>query len=430
MNQERTPVIIDGARTPFVRANGKLSNLNSVDLGRHAVSGLINKSGVPIDQIESVIMGTVIGDPNAPNMAREVSLGCGIPKNAWAYTVSLACVSSNVSCAHLSDFIRLGKINIGIAGGAETLSDFPIRHSKAVRSALIRLQKAKSPKDYISEFSKLSIKDLKPDVPTVTEYSTGLTMGQSCERLAKRIGVTRKEADEFAFRSHQNSIMAWEKGNYADDVLKIITPPKFIPVEKDDGPRPDTTMETLTKLRTSFDKKYGQITAGNSSFLTDGGSACLIASQAKATELGLKPKAKIVDYYLAGTDPLDDVLLGPSFVIPELLKRHNLKANDIGVWELHEAFASQLVACIKVMESPALSREVTGQESNIGEIPIDKVNVYGGSLALGHPFGATGARLVMTATRRLREEGARYALVSGCAAGGHGLAMLLENTDA
>lgn len=428
MSNLKEVVVIDGVRTPFLKSNGDFSDLASHDLGRLAVQGLLKKTGIDRDIIEQVVMGTVIADPKAPNLAREVLLGNSISMKASAYTVSMACISSNIAVGVTADQMKLGKYKIAISGGAEILSDFPIRHSKNVRQALIRLQKARGPQDYLKEMKNLSVKDLIPDVPTVTEFSTGMSMGQSCERLANRIGVTRQEADEFSLRSHLNAAKAWTNGDYDDEVLPISLPPFSKTIQKDDGPRGDSTLEMMGKLKPSFDKKLGQITAGNSSFLTDGGSAILLMEKNKAIELKLKPKAIIVDYVTRGTDPMDDLLLGPAFVITQLLKEHQLKVNDIGVWEIHEAFASQMVANLKVMSSKKLAKEILDEDA-IGDIPADQLNIYGGSLALGHPFGATGARLVMTAAKRLIKEKARYAIVSGCAAGGHGLAMLLKNPE-
>lgn len=428
MSSLKEVAVIDGVRTPFLRSNGAFSDLASHDLGRLAVQGLLKKTGMDREKIEHVVMGTVIADPKAPNLAREVLLGNSISEKASAYTMSMACISSNIAVAATSDQIQLGRYQIAISGGAEILSDFPIRHSKKVRQALIRLQKAKGPTDYLKEMKTLSFKDMVPDVPTVTEFSTGLSMGQSCERLAKRIGVTRVEADEFSLNSHLNAAKAWSTGFYDENIHAVSLAPFTKFVEKDDGPRGDSSMESMAKLKPSFDKKNGQITAGNSSFLTDGGSAVLLMEKQIALQMGHKPQAYIRDYLTRGTEPIDDLLLGPAFVITELLKRHGLTLKDIGVWEIHEAFASQMVANLKVMNSKKLSKDILGMDS-AGEIPVDKLNIHGGSLALGHPFGATGARLVMTAAKRLVQEQSRYAIVSGCAAGGHGLAMLLERGE-
>jgi acetyl-CoA acetyltransferase family protein len=422
-------VIIDGVRTPFLRSNGGFSDLAALDLGRFAVQGLLKKTGIDREVIDHVVMGSVISDPKAPNLAREVLLGNSLPFSASAYTVSMACISSNIAAGLAFDQIALGRYQTAIVGGAEMLSDFPIRHSKKIRQALIRLQKAKGMGDYLKEMKNLSIKDLVPDVPSVTEFSTGLSMGQSCERLAKRLGVTREEADAFSLRSHVNAAKAWSEKIYDDEVCSISLSPKFKSIDQDNGPRGDSSLESMAKLRTSFDKKHGQITAANSSFLTDGGSAVLMMSADRAAELGYKPLAVVKDYVTRGTEPMDDLLLGPGFVIGELLKKHNLKAKDIDVWEIHEAFASQMVANLKAMDCSTVSKDIFGSDA-VGEIDEDRLNIHGGSLALGHPFGATGGRLVMSASQRLKREGARYAVISGCAAGGHGLAMLLENPEA
>ncbi len=421
----REVVVVEGLRSPFIRSGGSLSHLLPHDLGRLVVSELVRTSGIDKNLIEQVVMGTVLADPKAPNLAREVLLGCSLPMKASAYTVSMACISSNMASATVFDQIKLGRCDVAIAGGAECLSDFPIRLSKKIRQSLIRLQKAKGPKDYFKEIKNLSLKDLAPDVPSITEFSTGLTMGQSCERLGKRIGITRAESDAIAEHSHTQALKAWKEGSYEGQVANFEFAPDFKSVKKDDGPR-ETNQETLAKLKPSFDKKYGQITAGNASFLCDGASACLMMEKETALKLGFKPKATIIDYAVIGTEPLDDLLLGPAWVISELLKRHQLSVEDIGVFEIHEAFATQVAANLKVMASQELSQKFLGVDA-IGEIPLSKLNLLGGSLALGHPFGATGTRLLQNASHRLQKEGARYAILSGCAAGGHGFAMLLKN---
>ena len=273
-------------------------------------------------------------------------------------------------------------------------------------------------------------KDILPDIPAATEFSTGLTMGQSCERAAKAWGVTREETDAYATASHQRAATAWEEGVYADEVVAVHVPPSFKSVTEDNGPRADTNEASLAKLRPAFDRQFGVSTAGNSSFLTDGATAVLFASENKAISLGLKAKAILVDHVYTGADPLEELLMGPAMSIPKLLQRNNLKVDDIDVWEIHEAFAAQMVFNLKCMASKTFARDRLGMDEPVGEIPMDKLNVWGGSLSLGHPFGATGGRLLNTAARRLQEQGGRYAVVSGCAAGGQGSAILLKHPEA
>ncbi len=423
------PVLIDGVRTPFLRSNGAFTRISPYQLASKAIAGLLNKTGIDPQRIDHVAMGCVIASPKTPNVAREASLAAGVPATTPTHTATLACVSANVAATTVTDMIRLGRIDVAIAGGTENLSDPPIQVSQNLRLAMVKAQKAKGIPDYIKILRTLSLKDIVPDIPAVAEFSTGESMGEGCERLLRQAHVTREEADQYAIRSHQRAAKAWEEGHYNEVVIPVEVPPQFQPVIKDDGPRGDSTLEKLAKLRPAFDKVFGVSTAGNSSFLTDGASAVLFMSRKKAEELGYKPKAVLKDYVYGAGDPLNELLTGPVLTIPKLLDKNGLKLSDISVWEIHEAFSAQTVAMIKLLKSEKFCRERLGQGTAVGEIPIEKMNVWGGSLSLGHPFGATGGRLLETAARRLGREGGRYAVVAGCAAGGHGSAILLENPD-
>jgi acetyl-CoA acyltransferase len=428
-DESNDAVIVAGNRTPFLKSNGGYKNLMSHDLGRFAVTSLLQRAALDPAQVEQVVMGTVISDPRTSNVAREISLGAGIPHSAVAYTTTLACVSANVAATTTAESIRSGHVNVAIVGGTETFSDPPIRLSKKLRQALSRLQKAKGPNDYFKVLKDLGPKDLVPDIPSPSEFSTGLTMGASCERLGKAWSVTREEADEFAARSHVLADRAWKEGRFADEVTPVQAPPKFDTIEIDDGPRGDTSVEVLAKLKPAFDREFGTITAGSSSFLTDGASAVLLMSRGKAAELGYEPLSVIADYVYAGVDPLDELLLGPALTIPKLLARNGLKVDDVGVWEIHEAFAAQMVVNFKALDDASFAKERLNRSKPVGRPPLEKTNLWGGSLSLGHPFGATGGRLLTTASRRLQLEGARYAVIAGCAAGGQGSAILLENPE-
>jgi acetyl-CoA acetyltransferase family protein len=412
----REPVLVDGVRTPFLKSNGAYKELMAYELGAHAIRGLVAKSGVDPKDVELVTMGTVVQDPRTSNLARESMLAAGLPHSTPAITTTLACISANVAATSACDAIMLGRVDVAIAGGAESLSDPPIRLSKNLRQALVKSQKAKGPAGYLEILKELSPEDLIPDVPSAAEFSTGLTMGQSCERFAKRVGVTREEADAFAARSHVLADRAWKEGRYASEVSPVPLTPSFELVKQDDGPRGDSTPESLAKLKPAFDREFGLITAGSSSFLTDGASAVLLMSKERADKEKKKVRAIVRDYVYAAGDPLEELLAGPALSVPVLLEKTGLKASDIGVWEIHEAFASQVVANLRVMK-----------EQHKIEIPLERINAWGGSLSIGHPFGATGGRLLTTAAHRLEVTGARYAIVTGCAAGGHGSAILLEN---
>ncbi len=253
-------------------------------------------------------------------------------------------------------------------------------------------------------------------------------MGQDCEILAQKFGVTREEQDELAAASHQNAGKAFDAG-FMDDIIDVQLPPKFTPISKDNGVRGDTTVEKISKLKPAFDKYVGTITAANASFLTDGATAVLLTSEEKAKELGLKPKAELVDYVFTGADLYDELLLGPAYSIAELLKRNKLKVEDIDVWEIHEAFAGQVLANLKALENEEWCKSHVGYEGAVGSIPKEKINAWGGSLSIGHPFGATGGRLLTMAANRLQKQGGKYAILAACAAGAHGTAMLIKKWD-
>ena len=426
----REAVLVDAARTAFARSNGAWSELMAYELGKAAIAGLLAKTGLDPKEVDLVTMGTVVQDPRTSNLAREAMLAAGMPNTIPAFTTTLACISANVAATSAVDQIQLGHIDVAIAGGAESLSDPPIRLSKNLRQALVKSQKAKGAKGYLEIVKELSPEDLIPDIPSAAEFSSGLTMGESCERFAKRVGVSRKESDEFAARSHVLAARAWSEGRYADEVVPVPVPPKMELVTTDDGPRGDTTVDTLAGLRPAFDKQFGLITAGSSSFLTDGGSAVLLMAKERCAKLGLTARAVIKDYVYAGGDPLEELLAGPALAVPLLLERNGINARDVGVWEIHEAFAAQVVANLKLLADKQFLEERVGVRLAPIEIPLERINPWGGSLSIGHPFGATGGRLLSTASRRLQVTGERYAVVTGCAAGGHGSAILLENPNA
>ena len=431
--QPHDPVIVAGIRTPFMRSHKAYVNLSSYDLGRFAISGLMAKTGLDPELPQQVAMGTVIHDPGTSNVARECILSAGLSPQVPAYTVSLACISSNVAATSLADMVRLKRIDIGIFGGTDTCSDPPIRFSPKLRKALVRLGNIKKPWDICKQWpilKKLRFSDMAPDIPAVAEFSNGKTMGEGAEILAQQAGILREDSDRFAERSHQMAVQAHKDGVFDEDLIPVQAPPLFHAVEKDDGPRADTTFEKLQSLKPAFDKKMGVSTAGSSSFLTDGASAVLIMSRKRASELDYVPKAVVKDYVYSAGDALSEMLSGPALTVPILLERNKLKISDIGVWEIHEAFAAQVLANLKYMTQDSFAKDRLGLSKAPGEVPLEQINIWGGSLSIGHPFGATGGRLIWTAARRLVKEQQHFAVVTGCAAGGHGSAILLENPDA
>lgn len=426
----RHAVLVQGVRTPFLKSHGGFRVWRGHDLGREAVASLLLRSHIEADVIGLVVMGSVLQEPQTSNVAREIALGAGVSPQVPAFTTTLACISANVAATTVVEQIRGGHIDVGIAGGVETFSDPPIRLSRALRQALVDLQKTRGPRDWLSLLKRLHPSDIRLDIPSAAEFSTGQTMGQSCERFAKTWSITRAASDAYALQSHQRAASAWAQGLYDDEVQPVQVPPQMQTYAQDNGPRGDSNLETLARLRPAFDPEFGILSAASSSFFSDGGAALLLCSESQAQKLGLAPLSLVRDYVYGAGDPRDELLLGPALTIPRLLERNGLQAEDIDVWEIHEAFAAQVLANLKAMASTEFLSSRFGRAVGGIHVPAERLNAWGGSLSLGHPFGATGARLLLTASRRLQYEQKRYAVVSGCAAGGQGSAILLENIAA
>ncbi len=425
-NSTHEAILAYGGRIPFQRSLTAYKDLSAFDLARLALEGLITRSGIQTELVDLVLMGTVIQDVNTSNIAREASLAAGIPKNVPAFTTTMACISSNAAVTSAIEKIRTGQNRVVIAGGVETMSDIPIRFRKKFRQKLLEARKYKSPTDFLKFFKGLRPSDLMPDIPSISEYSTGETMGASSDKMAAKYGITREEQDRYALQSHQKAAEATEKGLLSGELFPAAVPPRFELVTVDNTFRADTTLEKLAALKPAFEKKYGTVTAGNSSALTDGASAALIMDRQTAEEHGIKPKAVFRSYTYVAQQPADELLIGPAMAVPVVLDQMRLTLGDIDVFEFHEAFAGQILTVLKALESDEFARERLNRSSRVGEIPMDKFNSWGGSLSLGHPFGATGTRLVTTAANRLEKEDGQFALVAACAAGGLGHAIVME----
>ncbi|KAH9420703.1 hypothetical protein DERP_001134 [Dermatophagoides pteronyssinus] len=416
-------VLIEGVRTPFTQSQTDYDNLLAFELQRYALASLLKRVDIPKDQIDYVICGTVIQEPKTPNVAREALLACGLPEKIPANTVSQACVSANQAITSGIGYINSGTYNVVIAGGVETMSDVPIRHSRPMRKMLLNLNKAKTLQQRLKIISSLKLNYFAPELPAVAEFFSGEVMGHSSDRLSAAFRVSRQEQDEYAFRSHSSADKAYKDGLLID-IEPIVVPQKGL-VRKDNGVRV-TSLEKMAKLKPAFVKPHGTVTAANSSYLTDGATACLLMPEAKAKELGLKPKAYLRQHLYCSIDPKDQLLLGPAYVITKLLDRVGLSTKDIDVWELHEAFAGQVLANMKALDSEFFAKNYMGRSTPIGAPDMNKLNNWGGSLSIGHPFGATGVRLVTTAANRLHKENGRLAFVAACAAGGIGHGMIVE----
>jgi acetyl-CoA acyltransferase len=426
MNSRRV-AIVAGCRTPFARSGTVYRDLTALDLARASVRELLERTEVDLDSIDTVVMGQVVPSVKAPNLGRETALRAGVPKSVPASTVNRACASANQAIVDVASAIQIGHADVGIAGGAESLSDVPILHSKRMARILMEAQKAKTLGAKLGTLAKIRPRDLVPEAPAIAEPSTGLTMGQSAEKMAKENGISRQEQDEIALASHRNGWAATEDGRLPAEMCTVFVPPRYdTAVTSDNLIRKDTSLEALGSLRPAFDRRYGTVTAGNSSPLTDGAAAVLLMAEEKARAEGYEPLAYIREWAVAAVDPGGQLLMGPGIAVPKVLERAGLQLSDIDVIEMHEAFAAQVASNIQALESEMWARDVLGRSTPVGRVDRDKLNRGGGSIALGHPFGATGARITTTLANEMARSHARFGLLSVCAQGGMGFAMVLE----
>jgi acetyl-CoA acyltransferase len=426
----RRAAIVAGLRTPFVKSGGDFRNLSAVELGALVVNELVARSGVDPKEIDALVFGQVIPSPLVSLIAREVVLRTQLPRTVQAHTVSRACATSIQSATSIADQIALGHSEAAVAGGAESLSDAPIFASRPLAQALVNASRAKNVVDKAKAFGGLSARDLTPVPPALKEPTTGLTMGESAEKMAQVNGISREAQDEFAFQSHRRAAEAWAGGKFAEEVMHVTVPPKYERVAaKDNIVREDTSVDALGQLRPVFDRKYGTITAGNSSPLTDGAAALLMMSEEKAKALGLKPLGYLRAYAYAALDPRDQLLQGPAYAAPVALDRAGLTLADMDLVDMHEAFAAQVLSNLQAFGSKSFAEEKLGRSAPIGEVDPGKLNVNGGSIALGHPFAATGARMILQTLRELNRRGGAHALLTVCAAGALGAAVVLDGPE-
>src|SRR3954464_12903368 len=435
----RRTAIIGGVRTPFVKVGTAFRNLTALDLGKLVVSELVQRCELKPKEIDQIVFGAVIPSVQMPNIAREVGLAAGLPKEIEAFTVVRGGGRGGVvggrvrggggslqALTTAADAIAVGEVDCAVVGGSEAMSDVPITYSRPVAQAIVAASRGKTVVDKIKAFSDVSPKDLLPVPPAIAEYSTGLSMGESAEKMAKENGISREAQDAFAHRSHSRAARAWAEGTFAKEVMRGLLPPKFEEVAGEDNlVRKDSTIEGYAKLKPVFDRKYGSITAGNSSPLTDGAAALLVMAEEKAKALGMRPLGYLREYAYAAVDPAWQLLQAPAFSVPKVLRRAGMKLADLDLVEIHEAFAAQVLSNLQAFASKKFADEHLGGAEPIGEVPDGKLNPNGGSISLGHPFAATGARLVHQALRELAARNGNAALISICAAGGLGGACIL-----
>ncbi|HDY7664622.1 TPA: acetyl-CoA C-acyltransferase FadI [Vibrio vulnificus] len=418
--------IVAGLRTPFARQSTEFSQVPAVDLGKMVVSDLLARTDIDPKLIDQVVFGQVVQMPEAPNIAREIVLGTGMNIHTDAYSVTRACATSFQSAVNVAESIMAGAIDIGIAGGADSSSVLPIGVSKKLAASLLALSKTKTLGQKLKVLSGLGLKDLMPVPPAVAEYSTGLSMGQTAEQMAKTHGITRAEQDALAHRSHTLASQAWRDGKIAGEVMTAFPEPYKKWIAEDNNIRHDSTLEGYAKLRPAFDRQYGSVTAANSTPLTDGAAAVLLMREGRAKELGMEILGYIRGYAFSAIGVESDMLMGPSYSTSKVLQNTGLALSDLTLIDMHEAFAAQALANVKMFASDKFAQENLGRSKAMGEIDMDKFNVLGGSIAYGHPFAATGARMMTQTLRELKRRGGGLALNTACAAGGLGAAMILE----
>ena len=423
----RRAAIVAGLRTPFVKAGTDFASLAAIDLAALVANELVVRSGIAPKEFDLVTFGEVIPSTTATLIAREVVLRTQLPKRVEAHTVSRACATSIQAATSAADQIVLGHADVALAGGAESVSDAPIFAGRKLAHSLVDLSKARSMRERMAILAHLRPRDFAPVAPGLTEPTTGLTMGQSAEIMARKNGIRREAQDAFALRSHQRAAAAWDEGRFAEEVMRVAVPPDYASVSaRDNIVRKDATLAALAALKPVFDKRYGSLTAGNSSPLTDGAAALVLMSEEKAKALGLAPIAFIRSYAYAALDPSDQLLQGPAYAAPVALERAGLGLKDMDLVDMHEAFAAQVLSNLQAFASREFAQRELGRPEPLGEVDPDRLNVNGGSIALGHPFGATGARMIHQVARELRRRGGQYALLTVCAAGAMGAAVVLE----
>ncbi|MEB6533301.1 acetyl-CoA C-acyltransferase FadI [Pantoea stewartii] len=418
--------ITHGLRTPFLRQATGFHGIPAVELGRMVVSEMVARSELPVGMIEQLVFGQVVQMPEAPNIAREIVLSSGLSVSTDAYSVSRACATSFQAVANVTESLLAVTISVGIAGGADSSSVLPIGVSKTLARALVDMNKAKSLSQKFQILRRLRPGDLLPVPPAVAEYSTGLRMGDTAEQMAKTHGISREEQDALALRSHQRAAQAWQSGVLNQEVMAAFVPPFKAPIDQDNNVRMDAKAADYARLRPAFDRQHGTVTAANSTPLTDGAAAVILMREGQAKALGLQPLGYLRSYAFTAIDVWQDMLLGPAYASPLALDRAGITLADLTLIDMHEAFAAQTLSNIKLFRDERFAREVLNRSHALGEIDDARFNVLGGSIAYGHPFAATGARMITQTLNELRRRGGGLGLVTACAAGGLGAAMVLE----
>ncbi len=423
----RRVAVLGGLRTPWVKVGAGLENVHATELARLPAEELILRLGVGLDQIDQVIFGNVSQPADAMNIARVIALRLGIPLAVPAHTVQRNCASGMEAISQAFDKIRLGEADLVLAGGTESMSNVPFLYSGRAQRKFVKLARSRGLAK-VGALASFRPSDFKPTIALevgLTDGFCGQNMGETAENLAREFAIGREEQDEYALQSHRRAVRAASEGFFASEIVPTHPPPDFGQIDADIGPRQGQSMEALAKLRPYFDRRYGTVTPGNACSITDGGCALLIASEEKAEELGVEPLGFIRSYSYRGCPP-QRMGLGPAFATPDALDAAGLELKDIDRIELNEAFAVQVLANQRAFESEDFARDELGRSKPLGPLAPEKLNVNGGAIALGHPVGATGARLVLTLLRELENSRLRRGLATLCVGGGQGAAMVVE----
>ena len=426
VRSDRRVAIVAGLRTPFAKSGTVFRDVPAVALARHVARELLYRTNLDGREIDQVIFSQVVASVLTPNVAREVSLLPQLLPSVPAYTLNRACASAAQAISNAADQIVLGHADVVLAGGVESLSDIPILHSRRMSRILVEAGKARSFGARVAALGRVRPRDLIPLTPAIAEPSTGESMGQSAEKMAKENGISREAQDRFALTSHQRAAAGTRDGRLTAEIAPWFGGLQMDAiVATDNGIREDASLEALAKLPSVFDRRYGSVTAGNSSPLTDGASAVLLMAEEKARALGYQPLAYLRSYAVSAVDPRWQLLMGPVYAVPQALERAGLRWSELGLVEIHEAFAAQVLSNVQAWGSTAWAERL-GLPEPVGEVDWERTNVMGGSIAIGHPFAATGARLVTTLANEMRRRDVQFGLISICAQGGMGYAMVLE----
>jgi acetyl-CoA C-acetyltransferase/acetyl-CoA acyltransferase len=425
---EKKVVIVDGVRTPFAKSGGPLAQVSAAELGRLAVTGLLARTELDPARVDEVVLGNCGTPADAANIGRVVSLAAGIPRSVPGFTVHRNCASGMEAIAQAWYKIASGAATAVIAGGTESMSEYPLLWSRGLTNTFARWQRAKNLPARVSALLAVRPGDFAPRVAIaegLTDPVCGLNMGETAENLAKQYRISRQAQDEFALLSHQRAIAATDAGRLAEETVPVYVPPRFTPLTEDFGPRRNQTLEALAKLKPYFDRRFGTVTVGNSCPVTDGAAALLVMEESRARAEGYRPLGRIRSFSFAGCDPAR-MGLGPAYATPLALDKAGVRLSDIELIEINEAFAAQVIANEIVFASAQFAADELGRSEAIGGIDRSRMNVNGGAIALGHPVGVSGTRIVLTLLEEMRRRAVGLGLATLCVGGGQGAAMIVE----